>query len=144
MNAFCYLYTIFPLFFSCGTIFYFLLLRWLGAFRSVWSRDLIATLHFHLIATHHSTMNHLFKTIWSQPFIWGVITVEVKCTQWTSWDTWQHLRRPVNIERRALHNASSSRTTWLYLNTPFLIGETQLKGIDSHSSVTSEPLIKDE
>ena len=35
--------------------------------------------------------------------------VEIKCTRWTSVDTWQHLRHSMQIERQALRDDSNSQ-----------------------------------
>ena len=48
------------------------------------------------------------------------------------------------IEWCTLCDPSSSRATCLYLGALFLIRRTQLKAIDSHSSITNELLIEDE
>ena len=57
---------------------------------------------------------------------------------------WQHLKHPVKIERRALHDAFSSRETWLHLDAPFLIRRTQFNGVDSYLGVSSRSLIEDQ
>ena len=83
------------------------------------------------------------KTIRSQPFIWGITTAVIKCTQWTSRDVWQHLSHTMKIERCALRDTSSSHTMWQNLNAPS-IRQMGLNRDNLYSSISSEPLIKDE
>ena len=47
-------------------------------------------------------------------------------------------------KHQVLHNASSSCVTWQNVSALSLIRRMRLNGDDSHLSLSSEPLIKDE
>ena len=81
-----------------------------------------------------SSTNH-FETIKSQPFICGVIKVEIKKRSMDSREQVHASKRPMKIKRRALRDVSSSCTTWGNPSAPSLIKRTQLNGNNSHPIV---------
>ena len=87
------------------------------------------------MAQFYSSTNH-FKMIESQQSIWGVITAKIKTDE-------THLERRIKIKRPWFDALLITRTTWLHLDGPFEIQRTQLNCNNSHSCVSSEPLIKD-
>ena len=111
-----------PEFMSCGTISFCFNLH------VTWRNETHPIVRFncdHQISlTRGGTWMHLIrrrfvlKMIESQPLIWGVITVEIKCIMM---DTWTHLDRRMKIEMRTSSNASSSRAIWQDLDTSSLI-----------------------
>ena len=73
-------------------MFFYFLRKWCGTFFSKRSSGLNCDPPFLLkwracVAHAYSVMNHFIKTIRYHPFILGVITLEIKCTHWTSRDT---------------------------------------------------------
>ena len=56
----------------------------------------------------------------------------------------ENLRHRFMIGRIRSHDASSSHATWENLSAPSLIEQMKVNGNDSHSSVSSKPLIDDE
>ena len=84
----------------------------------------------------YSSVNR-FKMIKSQPLIWGVITTEIKTEE-------MHLEHQIKIKRRRLDMLLLTRATWLHLDGTSEIQRSRLNRNNSHSCISSEPLIEDQ
>ena len=69
---------------------------------------------------------------------------EIKSSSWTRVDRYTHLEHPMKMKWQTLHYTSSSRAMQQNMSAPSLIKWTRLDCNDSYSSISFEPLIKDE